>query len=225
MNNLLLNGDMTTFEFQNDRFGNRLNTVYKPVGWTAFWYGKMMEWKKVEVQFPNRIHSDPTAAQWFLKWAAPNGGIYQVVHGLQPGARYRLEGWFQAWCVYENGNDVPGSMGFRVDAYGGTNPDRGTNIFGQPHTTPHNEWVAAHPVEFVASSDCATIFIVSIFDAPGADMNCYVDDVALYCIDDDDDDDDDPGDPGNIEEKVDALLLKGDQILEVLNSTWTIIKK
>ena len=236
MLNKLLNGKMDEFDHQKDEFGNQLNTVKKPKFWTGFWYGDMMEYKPVEIQYQNRIRTPPTAAQWFLKWKTPNGGLYQTVTGLVPGATYRLTGWVQAWCVYENGNDVPGSMELRVDPYGGVNPDSASNIASSPTTDPHNKWVEAAPVEFVAMSDRATVFIISVFSARGVDMNCYVDDVVLQRIDDGEDPTPDPepvpeGDIGKVLTVVqEALDLVGelkvgiDLIRETLDGPWTIVK-
>jgi len=179
---VLVNGNMDyPFNAQIDQNGHPMQTIKVPYGWRAFWIDHMPEYKSVEEIYTNRIESPPTAAQWFANYARPNGGLYQVVPTVS-GKRYRLTGWGQLWCVYQNGNDVPASLETRVNLYGSTNIDDPRNLRSNP-IHPHNQWLQFNPLEFTAASDQTTVFIFGVFVDPGRDMNAYVDSFSLVCLD------------------------------------------
>ena len=180
---VLENGGMEEpYTHQLDSNGHPMMTIKVPEHWTAYWLGHMPEYKPAERELhPDRVHSGARAAQWFANYARPNGGLYQTVPTV-PGRRYRLSGFGQLWCIYDNGNDVPASLETRVSPYGSTNVDDPRNLRSAP-IHPHNRWLPFNDLEFVARSDLSTIFILGIFVDPGRDMNAYVDTFSLQCLD------------------------------------------
>lgn len=185
MENLLNNGDMEQgWEYQSDKYGNLLRTVKKPLWWTAFWYNDMPEYKPAEADaHPDRVHSGKYAAQWFLNYKTPNGGLRQTVSKLEPGKAYVVGGWGQTWTRYKNGKPVPCSLELRVDPYGGTDPEDPRCLRGDPSTDTNNKWIKLSTIAFEAKSDRCTVFVIGIFADPGQDMNAYIDDMYLSKID------------------------------------------
>jgi hypothetical protein len=48
--------------------------------------------------YPDRVHSPPTALRYFNFWALNrSAGVFQVVNGVRPGSRLRFSMWVQLW--------------------------------------------------------------------------------------------------------------------------------
>lgn len=184
--NLLVNGDLEhPYEAQLDDNGHPMQTIQVAHGWRGWWYSVAPEFKPVEAAFPNRVKEGATAQQFFKNFDKPNGGILQVVTGLEPGSLYRLTGWVQVWTSGEDDPDYSNGRAWNdlgVSPYGETDPDDPDNLWSTP-VRAYDDYVQVS-LEFTAPSDRATIFCRSVFEWPMRNQNAYWDALELVKVDD-----------------------------------------
>jgi LysM repeat protein len=94
--------------------------IFTPEGWVTWWrqglcdggeYGQP-EVQVISADHPNygydaelpRIYSGQQALKVFNMWRPQDAGIYQCVHGLQPGATVSLTAYAHAWTCDSNEN-------------------------------------------------------------------------------------------------------------------------
>ncbi len=95
------------------------DNIETPEGWVTWWREQPPEWTQPEVVLmpssnptytdPNlpRIHSGAYAAKVFGPAGKVDGGLYQVVTGLQPGATVQLTAYVHTWSC----NSMQGDRG------------------------------------------------------------------------------------------------------------------
>ena len=86
-----------------------LEEVQVPEGWDPYYacqqpsdppnINRTPEFRMVSSSnFPDRVHSPPTALRYFNFWALNHSaGVFQVVNGVRPGSRLRFSMWVQLW--------------------------------------------------------------------------------------------------------------------------------
>jgi len=147
-------------------------------------------------EFPNRVHNGFKAQKYFSYGRMHEGGLYQQVVGIQPGATLRFSIYMQAWqcskssACGENGSrsDEPAEMHLRVgiDPYGGTDPF-GANIVWSPEAPAFDRWVQ-FSVEAQAKGSAVTVFTHSRAEWDWARVNndVYLDDASLTIMEEGD---------------------------------------
>lgn len=90
--------------------GVRLEEVQVPNGWEPFWtckapgdadpINRTPEYRMVDMAYPYRVRSAPTALRYFNFWALnQSAGVYQRVGNLTTGTRLRFSLWVQLWTT------------------------------------------------------------------------------------------------------------------------------
>ena len=156
--------------------GYRLAPEYKPATWAD--------------SPGNRVHSGELAQQYFHSYGNFQAGVFQVVHNVQPGARYRFELWGMTWsCGDEKKGNCPGAtsgdpspMHLRI----GIDPTGGTDALSPAivWSAEQNAYDSWHhfAVEAVAQHSTITAFVYSYPDYRSQDNNVYLDDASLVMV-------------------------------------------
>lgn len=211
--NLLTDGD---FEASTWRTQDGISELVVAPGWRA-WYvdvGRIRSyvkqpsncdtsdpacyWMRPEFnsvsfsEFQNRVRNGFKAQKYFSYGRMHEGGLYQQVAGIQPGATLRFSIYMQAWQCFnpsacgENGSrsDQPAEMHLRVgiDPYGGTDPF-GANVIWSPESPAFDHWVQ-FSVEAQAQGSIVTVFTHSRaeWDWARANNDVYLDDASLIVV-------------------------------------------
>ncbi len=141
-----------------------------------------------------RIHTGSRAQKYFSFSRMHQGGLYQQVANVTPGATLELSAWMQAWMCYDpNATNVckggrvsnaPSEMHLKIglDPTGGTDPFS-TNIVWSEEKWAFDQWVS-YSVQSTALSDTVTVFTHSRPEWDWARINndVYVDDANLVAI-------------------------------------------
>jgi hypothetical protein len=152
------------------------------------WKNRMPEYKAArssDKPKKGRVHSGSTAQQLFTFYGTHLGGIYQVVKGVTPGAKYRFTLWGHAWAGKSNDpakSEGGGPMHMRIgiDPTGGTNAVAGTVVWSGEQN-PLDIWVQ-FAVEAVAKNNKVTVFTWSAPEYPTHHNDVYWDDAALTLV-------------------------------------------
>jgi LysM repeat protein len=132
----------------------------------------------------NRIRSGSNAQKYFTFFSVHDGGMYQQVGGIAPGARVRFSVYMQGWSASDDSglSNRPSPLNMRVgiDPFGGDNPYSPNIIWAAPFDT-YDAW-GLYQVEAVARAGTVTVFTRS---SPTYGVNhndLYVDDASLVVV-------------------------------------------
>ena len=132
----------------------------------------------------NRVRSGGNAQKYFTFFSVHDGGMYQQVGGLAPGARVRFSVYMQGWSSSTDDahsvNPSPLNMRVGIDPFGGDNPYSGNIIWTSPWDT-YDTW-GLYTVEAVARNSVVTVFTRSTptWGVPHNDL--YLDDASLVVV-------------------------------------------
>jgi len=147
---------------------------------------------RTQVDFAHHIHSGSRSQKYFSYKRMHEGGLYQRVTGITPGATLRFTIYMKAWMcdnpsacgVGGTRSDAPAYMHLRagIDPTGGTDPFS-PNIVWSPEIERFDEWIE-FSVQAKAQGDAVTVFTHSRADWDWARSNndVYVDDASLVVI-------------------------------------------
>jgi LysM repeat protein len=132
----------------------------------------------------NRIRSGANAQKYFTFFSVHDGGMYQQVSGIAPGALLRFSIYMMGWSSStDSANSVnPSPLGMRVgiDPFGGTNPFSGNIIWSSAFDT-YDAW-GLYAVEAVARAGTVTVFTRSTPTWGVNHNDVYVDDGSLVVV-------------------------------------------
>lgn len=142
-------------------------------------------------QVTYRVHTGETAQKYFSYGRMHEGGLYQRVTGITPGAQVEFSAWIQTWmcfnfddCAYGRVSDQPSDMHLRIgiDPTGGTVPTS-TNIIWSPEAPAFDQWTY-FSVRAVAQASTVTVFTHSRPEWGWARKNndVYLDDANLVVL-------------------------------------------
>jgi LysM repeat protein len=131
-----------------------------------------------------RIRSGNEAQQYFTFFATHDGGIYQRVTGITPGAQLRFSAYVYVWSSTFDDLDLSEGDGgvvvqVGIDPTGGTNGES-ASIIWSPATSEYdayNEYSIT--ANAAANANAVTVFVRSTVSTPVQNNNIYVDDAAL----------------------------------------------
>ncbi|MBI5669802.1 MAG: LysM peptidoglycan-binding domain-containing protein [Chloroflexi bacterium] len=129
-----------------------------------------------------RIRSGSDAQQYFTFFATHDGGLYQRVTGITPGAQLNFSAYVYVWSsTYDdvNRSEAPGGVVVQVgiDPTGGTSGDSSNIVWSQPGVQydAYNQY----SVTATAQSSAVTVFVRTTVTEPVKNNNIYVDDASL----------------------------------------------
>jgi LysM repeat protein len=129
-----------------------------------------------------RIRNGSDAQQYHSWYATHDGGVYQQVGGIQPGATLRFSAYVYVWSsTYEdvNRSEQPGGIVVRVgiDPSGGSDPANASIVWSDAGV--QYDAFSEYSVSAVASGSAVTVFVRSTVTQPVQNNNIYVDDASL----------------------------------------------
>jgi len=141
--------------------------------------------------YPYRVHSGETAQKYFSYGRMHQGGLYQQVTGIAPGAMLEFSAWAQAWMCFEYNNcadgrvsDQPSDMHLRIgiDPTGGTVPTS-TTVIWSAEAHAFDQWTP-FSVQAKAVSNTVTVFTHSRpeWDYARRNNDVYLDDASLVVL-------------------------------------------
>lgn len=154
--------------------------------WSPWWHqtDTRPEYKPATLAIDaRRVRTGQKAQQWFNNYATHTAGVYQKVHGVEPGRTLNLSGWVQ--CFSSNKDDFAQSDGryrmrIGIDPYGGTNPES-SDILWSDTVQPYDAYQMLE-LEFIAKSDRVTVFSWGQPEWPLKHNNAYIDDFELVYV-------------------------------------------
>lgn len=191
--NLLTNGG---FEGTFRAIGGQAS-VSVAEGWQPFfmphgegdpdWKNRLPEWKAA-APHENRIHGGTNAQQWFNFYGTNDlAGVYQMV-SVAAGDRLHASAWVQMWSASHDDAVSGGPQGtgnlrvkIGIDRAGGNNQLSGDIVWSEP-VTVYDAWQLVE-IEATALTGQVTLFVASMSEFAVKHNDCYVDDVALYVVD------------------------------------------
>lgn len=207
--NLLTNPGFEGGWTRKTHTGQEFGEIFVPEGWVAYWreggtvphdpdntngYGRPeMHVINREPPFldPPRIRGGNRALKFFTFYRIHDGGVYQPVTGITPGARLRARGWAHAWSAVtddprRSSLDGNGGLNFTfrlgIDPRGGTDPWSDQVIWG-PGGHLYDVYGEIPALEIVAEAETVTLFVRSTVLWPFKHCDAYVDDVSLNVVD------------------------------------------
>jgi hypothetical protein len=117
---------VTVFPAEGGSYDKLIGNIFTPPGWVTWFRHKPGTWDQPEVTDSHksidsrRVNSGAKGIRLFTFWRDHDGGFYQVVSGLTPGATVQFSAYGAGWsCGEENATytscgDDPWSMSFSV---------------------------------------------------------------------------------------------------------------
>jgi len=93
-----------------------------------------------------------------VSWGTKNGGVYQVVSGVAPGAGYTAAMTYYTW--QQGGSDTDCADQIGIDPTGGTNPTAGSVVWS-PELSSQDTWSQAS-ISATAQSGTITVFLRAV---------------------------------------------------------------
>ncbi len=135
----------------------------------------------------NRVRNGELSQQYFHSFGNFIAGVFQTVHNVTPGARYKAEMWIMSWsCGDEHKADCAGAtsdwaspmhLRLGIDPTGGRDPFNPAIVWS-PEQNAYDDW-HLFEVEATAQSSAITVFVYSYPDYRSQDNNVYLDDASL----------------------------------------------
>jgi hypothetical protein len=141
-----------------------------------------------------RIHTGAKAQKWFSFSRMHQGGLYQQVTGVKPGALLEFTAWMQAWMCYDPNktgacqdgrvSNYPGEIHLKIgiDPTGGTVPTS-TQIVWSEEQNVFDKWIS-FTVRAVALNNTVTVFTHArpAWDWARINNDVYLDDANLVIV-------------------------------------------
>ena len=223
MTNLLKNPGFEGNWWRKTHTGQEFGEIFVPEQWVAFWKegkpvphdpGNPIGYGRPEIHVinreppflnPLRIKEGNRAVKLFTFFRIHNGGFYQRVEGIAPGARLRGTGWAHAWSSVEDNprasdgvgegayfvravdyNKSDGVRNFTfavgIDPTGGTDPWAATVVWGEGAHI-YNGFAQIPSVEVTAQGTAVTFFVRSAVLWPFKHCDAYFDEMGLVVVD------------------------------------------
>lgn len=174
--------------------GSVHDNIFTPQGWVAWWrkgdgYGQP-EIKTIPkvapfIGPPARINNGKYAALFFTYYRNQDGGFYQVVNGLEPGATVQASAYAHGWSCDETNDglscDDPWNMTFQVgiEPNGAADPFSPNVVWSEEQPSP-DEYRRIGPVTAtVGPNGSVTVILRSKTKWPLQHLDAYWDDASL----------------------------------------------
>jgi hypothetical protein len=145
------------------------------------------------VNYPNRVHSGETAAQWFCYAGACRAGLYRVVE-TEPGWSCEVGAYFQMWNNYKGGIESEDStpddranitVRIMVNLSGKTlsflPENASSRWYGYDDFGGYDKWGKV-TYRFVTNDFETTVFFESLVLYPVTNNDVYLDDIYMRCV-------------------------------------------
>ncbi len=140
---------------------------------------------------PPRIRSGKNSLKYFTFWSVHEGGVFQTVSGIAPGAQLRFSAYLHAWSATVGpGNEEPSPfqsagqtsmhMKIGIDPTGGRNPWSPDIVWG-PESDSYDQF-GYYQVTATARSDRVTVFVSSRPEKALKHNDIYADDIELVAV-------------------------------------------
>ncbi len=220
--NLLQNPGFEGNWWRKTHTGQEFGEIFVPEKWVAFWKeggpvphdpGNPIGYGRPEIHVinreppflnPLRIKDGNRAVKLFTFFRIHDGGFYQRVEGITPGARLRGTGWAHAWSSGQDNPNVSDGAGagpyfiraadydkvdgvrnftfsVGIDPTGGTDPWGSTVVWGDGAHI-YNGYAQIPPVEVTAQGTAVTFFVRSSVLWPFKHCDAYFDEMELTVV-------------------------------------------
>jgi LysM repeat protein len=174
--------------------GSTREEIFTPQGWVT-WWRKGGDYGRPEVKViprvapfigpPARINNGQYAVQYFNFFRLQDGGLYQKVDGLTPGATVQLTAYGHGWAC--DNDDRPYSCGdpwtqtFQVgiEPNGGTDPFSPSIVWSAEQTAPDAYRAIGTATAQVGGAGTVTVFLRAKAKWPVKHLDAYWDDASL----------------------------------------------
>ncbi len=180
------------------------DNIETPEGWVTWWREAPPEWTQPEVVLmpssnptytdPNlpRIRSGAYAPKIFGPAGKVDGGLYQIVTGLRPGATVQLTAYVHTWCC----NEMVGNRGYAttccdqwgmwaqlgIEPNGLADPFSPSVIWSQNYYVPDYYQPIGPLMAQVGANGTVVVFLRSTVKWPEKHIDAYWDDASLTYV-------------------------------------------
>jgi LysM repeat protein len=167
--------------------------IFTPPGWITWFRHEPGVWDQPEVTDAwvtidaRRVHSGQKGIRLFTFWRDHDGGFYQVVRGLEPGATVQFSAYGEGWsCDKENSTytscgDDPWRMTFQVgiEPDGNINPYAPSTVWSAPKTSYDSYSLIGPVTAQVGAEGKVVVFLRSTSKWKLKHQDAYWDDASL----------------------------------------------
>jgi hypothetical protein len=163
--------------------------------WEPFWREKQTgdpDWKNRRPEYkdatsaddPKRVYAGEHAQQWFNWSGTSDSGVWQIVGGLQAGAKVRFRAQVQQWCVQQDNSPADGNARLRIgaDPTGGRDPWAGSVHWSEISRPANDTFVEVVTPAVTVEAGSVTVFVRCDFEWAVRDNNAYVDQVEMEVL-------------------------------------------
>ena len=174
--------------------GSQHGNIFTPQGWVT-WWRKGGDYAQPEVKViprvdpfigpPARINGGNYALLYFNFFRLQDGGLFQKVNGLAPGATVQLTAHAHGWACDEDGSPYscgdPWTQTFQVgiEPNGGTDPFSPSIIWSTEQTAPDTYRAIGAATAQVGPAGSVTVFLRAKSKWPVKHLDAYWDDASL----------------------------------------------
>jgi LysM repeat protein len=175
-------------------YGTVHGNIFTPQGWVT-WWRKGGDYGQPEVKViprvdpfigpPARINSGNYSLLYFNFHRLQDGGLYQKVNGLTPGATVQLSAWAHGWACDADGTPYscgdPWTQTFQVgiEPNAGTDPFSPSIIWSVEQTAPDVYKAIGSASAQVGAAGSVTVFLRAKSKWPVKHCDAYWDDASL----------------------------------------------
>lgn len=176
--------------------GSVHDNIFVPQGWVV-WWRKGGDYGQPEVKViprvdpfigpPTRIHSGNYAVLYFNFYRNQDGGLYQVVTGLPPGATVQLSAYAHGWSCGEDkpytcGDPYNQSFQVGIEPNGLADPFSPTVIWSPEQWSPDEYRLIGPVTAQVGASGTVVVFLRSKTKWALKHLDAYWDDASLVIV-------------------------------------------